>query len=230
MKIFFLGFLLFTSVVSFAQDSAYVQPKRYVKLGINLGLRLEAEWKQSEWKSKNLALNMYFGANYYNGFKLLASKRRYIGKKHRWFGAYQVGLGYVEKEVLYWCSETITYKGSPDLIYETFEKRYQTYQWFTAGIGAGVGYQRTLGKKKRWLFEGSAGIQYYYYRYKKARTETETLPDGGIAVRTKYTFELTELWESTPWENNTKLYQIINSGAPGPFSILYGSFSIGHNF
>lgn len=223
--------LLFTSALSFGQDSSRVLPKRYIKIAGAPFLRLEAEWKQSEQKSKNLALNVYFDYNFYNGFKLQASNRRYSGKKNRKFWAYHAGIGYIERVTMYRYFEKTTYPGPPDVIYETEEVRYKKHKWITAGIGTGVGFQRMLGKKCKWLLEGSVGIQYYYYYYREPKSETGSTANGAKIERSWETSELEELWEKTPWENSKRgrLWSI-SKGIGTPFSLLYCNVLIGHNF
>lgn len=223
--------LLLISVVSFGQDSSSVLPKRYIKIAAAPFLRLETEWKQSAQKSKNLAFNVYLGDDYYTGFKLQASNRRYFGKKNRIFWAYHVGIGYIERITKYTHTEKTTYPGPPDVIYETIEMQFKKHKWITAGIGTGVGFQRMLGKKCKWLLEGSVGIQYYYYYYREPKSETESTANGVKTEKSWETTELEELWEKTPWENSKrgKFWSILK-GSGTPFSLLYCNVLIGHNF
>ena len=230
MKYFFVMLLLCFSIGAIGQDTLKSEPKRYIKIAAAPFLRFEAEWKQTKRKSRNLALNIYPSYNYFMGFKLQYSNRRYFGKKYRPFWAYHVGVGYIERVTQYYLNEKITYAGPPDVINETNEIDFKKHKWITAGIGTGFGWQFLLGKKKKWLLEGSAGIQYYYFYFKKPSPETESVANGGIKVKTWWTSETDDIWETTPWENTKTIFGSITQGTGTPFSILYGNLLIGYNF
>ncbi len=227
-----------------AQDTAHIFPRRYFQVDLLRApagvARAVMEWKKDAQHSHCLALNAFINENWFEGAIVEVAKRhyrkpkhtapKYKTQKHRWYLSYHAGLGYVQRVMRLRSVETITPPGSPPVSYATTEITYKKHSWVTGGIGGGIGWQRPLGKRKRWVADIGVGVQFYYFKDNQEKNERHTQPDGTV-VETTWQQEID--LENTIWKHPLQWGSIspdLLSFNYTPFSIPYLNIAIGHSF